>query len=64
MRVARTQNNIAGIYLNQAKYFKALEYYQQALQTFQELKNIQGEAATINNIGLIYQELGQYEQSL
>jgi CHAT domain-containing protein/Tfp pilus assembly protein PilF len=39
-------------------------YYQQALSILQAVDDRAGEGATLNNIGLVYSNLGQYRQAL
>ncbi len=70
-----TLSNIAALYNNLGQYDKALEFYNQALTIYQavnqqrldknrEFKNKLGEGQTLNNIGEVYQSLGQYAKAL
>ncbi|MFM6267596.1 MAG: tetratricopeptide repeat protein, partial [Dolichospermum sp.] len=38
---------------------KALDYYNQALPIYRAVGNRSGEATTLNNIGLVYNALGE-----
>ena len=44
------------------KIREALESWENSLQIYQELKNRQGEAASLNNLGNAYSFLGQYQK--
>jgi CHAT domain-containing protein/Tfp pilus assembly protein PilF len=59
-----TLNTIAGIYIRQGEYAKALNYYQQALVIAKELNNPEHQVATLNNIGKVYTRLGEYTKAL
>jgi CHAT domain-containing protein/Tfp pilus assembly protein PilF len=43
---------------------EALDYYQQALNVWQELKDQGGEAASLNNIGEVYVKMRRYSDAL
>ena len=43
---------------------QALDYYQQALPIRREVGDRAGEAATLNNIGLVYDGLGDRQRAL
>ena len=49
---------------NEARYHYALYRYMQALSLSQENNYRQGEAQSLNNLGLVYQNLGEYPQAL
>ncbi len=49
---------------NQADYQGAIKKFAEALTIYQEIGDRQAEGITLNNIGLIYDTLGQYEQAL
>jgi CHAT domain-containing protein len=68
-------SNIAGVYNNLGQYAKARDFYQAALNTYQKLNqwliahqkassDKPGEAKTLNNIGDVYQNLGDYAKSI
>jgi CHAT domain-containing protein/predicted negative regulator of RcsB-dependent stress response len=44
--------------------FQALDYYQRALTVFSEIGDLPKQAATLNEIGIIYEGLGRYSNSL
>jgi CHAT domain-containing protein/Tfp pilus assembly protein PilF len=48
----------------QSQYPAALENYQRALPLFREAKDKQGEAETLNNIGVVYDSTGRYALAL
>ncbi|MCW5206911.1 tetratricopeptide repeat protein, partial [Desulfobulbus sp. F5] len=47
-----------------ARYAEALSLYEQSLSIFRDIGDRQGEAKSLNNIGLIYQAQGEYDKSL
>jgi signal transduction histidine kinase/Flp pilus assembly protein TadD len=59
-------NNLGMFNWNNGSFEQALNYFYQALEMNRSnsSKNIQGEAIYLNNIGLIYQELKQYEKAI
>ncbi|HEY9602366.1 MAG TPA: tetratricopeptide repeat protein [Allocoleopsis sp.] len=68
-------SNLAGVYNNLGQYAKARDFYQEALNTYQKLNqwliahqkassDKPGEAKTLNNIGDVYQNLGDYAKSI
>lgn len=59
-------NNLGMFNWNNGNFQEALDYFYQALEmnTTYSPENIQGESVYLNNIGLIYQELKQYEKAL
>jgi len=61
---ATVLNNIGEIHRYRGSYTQALEAYEAALETFQQLNTPEGTAAVLNNLGLIHDELGQYETAL
>jgi CHAT domain-containing protein/Tfp pilus assembly protein PilF len=44
--------------------FQALDYYQRALTIFRNVDDLPKQAATLNEIGIIYEGLGRYSNSL
>ncbi len=62
-QLAITFNDIGGVYLDLGSYELAFKYFQESLKLKRKLGNNKaGEAKTLNNIGLVYHNLG-YEQS-
>lgn len=59
-------NNLGMYNWNNGNFQEALDYFYQALEmnTTYSPENIQGESVYLNNIGLIYQELKQFEKAL
>ncbi len=47
-----------------AVYAKALDYYQQSLAIEKQVGNEAGVGTTLNNIGLVYDNLGEYRKAL
>jgi tetratricopeptide (TPR) repeat protein len=47
-----------------SQYDKMIGYYQQALPILQEVKDRNGEATALNNLGLAYGALSQYDQAI
>ena len=47
-----------------SKYWEALQKFEQALLIFREIKDLKGEAPTLNNLGRIYTSLGQYQKAI
>ncbi|HIK18806.1 MAG TPA: tetratricopeptide repeat protein [Leptolyngbyaceae cyanobacterium M33_DOE_097] len=46
------------------QYEAAIQSWQQALQLYQELKDRNGEAIALNNLGIAYRSLSQYETAI
>ncbi len=46
------------------KYRETLQKFEQALLIFREIKDLKGEAPTLNNIGSVYTILGQYQKAI
>jgi serine phosphatase RsbU (regulator of sigma subunit) len=42
----------------------ALEYYQKALPIFEEMEDKEGVANELNNLGLVYEQMGEHEKAL
>ena len=61
---ATTLNNIGQTYYDVGEQQKALQYYQQALPIFKDIKNRFGEANILYNIGNIYGRIGQNQEAL
>jgi adenylate cyclase len=56
--------NQAFSYLIRSRYFQALDYYQRSLKIRTEMKDQFGIISSMNGIGIIYNELGDYAKSL
>ena len=63
-KVAVHLNNIGLVYNRLGQREKALEYYQSALLTEQDVVDRRGEATTLNNIGTVYSNWGQWETAV
>ncbi|MEM7373437.1 MAG: ATP-binding protein [Bacteroidota bacterium] len=61
---SRQLSKIASDYWKQGAYPKAITHYQQALEHFRELQNINGIADTYSHLGMIYSDMGEYEQAV
>lgn len=59
-------NNLGMFNWNSGNFQEALDYFYQSLEMnrLYSPQNIQGESVSLNNIGLIYQELKQYDKAL
>jgi tetratricopeptide (TPR) repeat protein len=49
---------------SRGNYDSALDYYQRALKTFEELGDLVGVADSLHNIGIVQQERGNYDSAL
>ncbi|WP_196358204.1 CHAT domain-containing tetratricopeptide repeat protein [Nodosilinea nodulosa] len=47
-----------------SQFQEALQSWEQALETYRQLGDHQGEEADLGNLGLLYNSLGQYERSI
>jgi len=56
--------NIAQILMDEEKFDEALKYLEQALRTYQELRDEEGEAFTLNLIGDVYLGVRKFEMAL
>ena len=56
--------NIGLLYLNQAAYSKAFEYFQKSLKISEKLGSQIGIYKCLSNIGVIYDEQGNYDKAL
>ena len=65
---AKTKNaiihNIAGMYVEQAKYKEAMDRIQISLQFYRNIGDLQGEASSLGIIANIYKAEGEYEKAL
>jgi tetratricopeptide (TPR) repeat protein len=57
-------NNIGLYFWKINNYVKALEYLVKALEIAQEIKNLQSENECLNNIGIIYKDIGDFDKAL
>jgi len=62
--VARTNNYIGNVYLDQGQYLKALDCYFLALKKNEETGNKLGMAYELGNIGVVYDMQGDYNKAL
>jgi tetratricopeptide (TPR) repeat protein len=62
--LASTLGNIGIVYLFQAEYPKALDYFLRTLKTYEELNDRHGIAAILTNIGNVYYEQSDYPKTL
>jgi len=46
------------------EYDKAIELFQQALEIYQELDNREGEASSLNGLGMCYEDLGEFQEAI
>ena len=46
------------------RYEKAIDYYERALKIFSQSNHLEGISANLNNIGEVYNSLGQHEKAL
>ncbi|MCB0408756.1 MAG: tetratricopeptide repeat protein [Flavobacteriales bacterium] len=47
-----------------ANYYEAVKYYHQSLSLYEKIEQKQGQAQMLNNLGLIYKELEEYDTAL
>jgi tetratricopeptide (TPR) repeat protein len=52
------------VYDSWGQYAKALENYEKSLAIKRKIGDVQGEAVTLNNIGVVYKSWGQYAKAL
>jgi tetratricopeptide (TPR) repeat protein len=57
-------HNIAIIYANQGQIEEALRLYRQSLDVWESIGNVQGKAATLQQMAIIYANQGQIEEAL
>ncbi|NJL68434.1 MAG: tetratricopeptide repeat protein [Microcoleus sp. SM1_3_4] len=50
--------------LNRGEFLAALKTFEQVLATIRQINYPQAEAATINQIGLVYNNLGEFQKAL
>jgi signal transduction histidine kinase len=63
-KAASILGNIGIIYVDQANYPKAMEYYFQSLKLAEKTGNKPAEAGALSNIGVVYFSQKKYEQAL
>jgi serine phosphatase RsbU (regulator of sigma subunit) len=61
---AENLNQIAQIYWNNNQDLNAVEYYQKSLKLNEKLGNENGISGINNNLGLLYSDLGKYQEAL
>ncbi len=61
---AGTSSNVGLMYKIQGNYSKALIYYQQSFNTYENLNDTLGMATTLNNIAIIYDNQGDIPKAL
>jgi tetratricopeptide (TPR) repeat protein len=59
--VAVVKNEMGILAMKQGKLSTAIQLHQEALQTFQQLKEPEREAAVLHQIGMVYQAIQQWE---
>ncbi|MCC3542739.1 MAG: tetratricopeptide repeat protein [Microcoleus sp. PH2017_22_RUC_O_B] len=52
------------MYANQGDVEKAIAFYQESLELEEKIGNVQGKAATLNNLAGIYANLGEVEKAI
>ncbi len=52
------------VYSQQGYWDQAIEFYQQALELYQELRNRQGQATSLGNLGIVYRQQGYWDQAI
>ena len=62
--IASTYANIAGVHMDQAQYETALRYDSLALGIFEEIGDQYRIASILNNMGIIYGELGNVNEAI
>jgi tetratricopeptide (TPR) repeat protein len=56
--------SLGDAYERQYRYHEALEQYEKSLLLAQSLKDLQGKADTLNQIGIVYDTLDRYQQAI
>ena len=56
--------SLGDAYKRQYRYHEALEQYEKSLLLAQSLKDLQGQAGALNQIGVVYEELARYQQAI
>lgn len=54
----------AGSFYVRSDFNKAIEYYQRCLKIFEEISNKKGMSKTLNNIGVMYSNLGDFPKAM
>jgi tetratricopeptide (TPR) repeat protein len=62
--IGSTYANIAGAYMNQAEYKKALRYDSLALDIFEQIGDQYRIASILNNMGIIFGKLGELDEAI
>ena len=63
-RYTSSLNNLGIAYKSLGDYQKAIDYYQQSLQIFEEIGERSGIAKSFNNLGSAYNFLGEYQEAI
>jgi len=61
---AQVLKTLGEVYQFQDELDTAMQYYEQALQAFQQIGNSQGEASALKDIGEVYREKAQYDKAM
>lgn len=62
--VSTTLHNLGTVYLNQGRWEKAIDCYQESLKIYRQRKDCQGEAQSLNNLGGVYKNQGRWEDAI
>jgi tetratricopeptide (TPR) repeat protein len=62
--VSTTLHNLGTVYLNQGRWEKAIDCYQESLKIYRQQKDCQGEAQSLNNLGGVYKNQGRWEDAI
>ncbi|MBI5825681.1 MAG: tetratricopeptide repeat protein [Chloroflexi bacterium] len=60
----KSTGDLGSAYRNTGQIFKAIQYYNQALEIAQEAKNRAGEGAWLSNLGVTYGDLGNARKAI
>ncbi len=55
---------LGGLYRSLGQYPRAIEFYQESLETMRNIGDYNGEAKVLGNLGTAYRSLGQYPQAI
>ncbi|MCB9136216.1 MAG: tetratricopeptide repeat protein [Anaerolineales bacterium] len=61
--IAQTQRTLGALYWEASEYYKAIDYYKQALEIDRKIKNRRGEGADLGNLGVVYSFLGKSREA-
>jgi len=61
--MAQTLGNLGSVYLQKGEWDRAIEFYEQSLETKERVGDIHGMASTWTNMGLLYMQIERVEEA-